>query len=307
VIALVAQRIEHLTTDQKVGGSSPSERAQVSGHFRKRGGRFCCQNCCQSCPEQVVHRVIGLLPKLGQDVRVGVHRDTDLAVPEHLHDGPRGNTLSQEDRCAPVPQVVQPQQVQASLGPQLIPALVTFRGSIGVPTDDALSSSRATRPGRQSLRDGFASLDPAPTRKDWAPARKNGEKQARRYSTAYFGPLARTPAPWPRQCNASEPKPGRAPGRIGAPSVTRGHPDPQVSRRGSPDWQIPKLTVQGSGSGSGRLRPDFQNAGHIVGTGGYVVKREAGCLGWGVAYAPQSIRYPPRLPGGGAIRPCAAR
>src|SRR5215471_12535995 len=34
--ALVAQRIEHLTTDQKVGGSSPSERAtypQVRGHF----------------------------------------------------------------------------------------------------------------------------------------------------------------------------------------------------------------------------------------------------------------------------------
>ena len=29
--ALVAQRIEHLTTDQKVGGSSPSERAQVNG------------------------------------------------------------------------------------------------------------------------------------------------------------------------------------------------------------------------------------------------------------------------------------
>jgi hypothetical protein len=36
--ALVAQRIEHLTTDQKVGGSSPSERAQVSagqGHLLK--------------------------------------------------------------------------------------------------------------------------------------------------------------------------------------------------------------------------------------------------------------------------------
>ena len=31
--ALVAQRIEHLTTDQKVGGSSPSERAQVNGQF----------------------------------------------------------------------------------------------------------------------------------------------------------------------------------------------------------------------------------------------------------------------------------
>ncbi len=36
--ALVAQRIEHLTTDQKVGGSNPSERAaspQVRGTFRK--------------------------------------------------------------------------------------------------------------------------------------------------------------------------------------------------------------------------------------------------------------------------------
>ena len=35
--ALVAQRIEHLTTDQKVGGSSPSERAtapQVRVHFQ---------------------------------------------------------------------------------------------------------------------------------------------------------------------------------------------------------------------------------------------------------------------------------
>ena len=34
--ALVAQWIEHLTTDQKVGGSSPSERAasvQVRGYF----------------------------------------------------------------------------------------------------------------------------------------------------------------------------------------------------------------------------------------------------------------------------------
>ena len=39
--ALVAQRIEHLTTDQKVGGSSPSERAQVRAPFRVRKGLFC--------------------------------------------------------------------------------------------------------------------------------------------------------------------------------------------------------------------------------------------------------------------------
>ena len=39
--ALVAQRIEHLTTDQKVGGSSPSERAQVKGPSRSRKGPSC--------------------------------------------------------------------------------------------------------------------------------------------------------------------------------------------------------------------------------------------------------------------------
>ena len=41
--ALVAQRIEHLTTDQKVGGSIPSERTEqvlVSVHAR------CCSTCC---------------------------------------------------------------------------------------------------------------------------------------------------------------------------------------------------------------------------------------------------------------------
>jgi hypothetical protein len=39
--ALVAQRIEHLTTDQKVGGSNPFERAQVRAPFRFRKGLFC--------------------------------------------------------------------------------------------------------------------------------------------------------------------------------------------------------------------------------------------------------------------------
>ena len=38
--ALVAQRIEHLTTDQKVGGSSPSKRAQPSSFSRGLGFLF---------------------------------------------------------------------------------------------------------------------------------------------------------------------------------------------------------------------------------------------------------------------------
>ena len=34
--ALVAQRIEHLTTDQKVGGSSPSKRTEMARFSRPR-------------------------------------------------------------------------------------------------------------------------------------------------------------------------------------------------------------------------------------------------------------------------------
>ncbi len=35
--AFVAQRIEHLTTDQKVGGSSPSKRTEVHiSNFKSR-------------------------------------------------------------------------------------------------------------------------------------------------------------------------------------------------------------------------------------------------------------------------------
>jgi hypothetical protein len=41
VRALVAQRIEHLTTDQKVGGSNPFERAQVRAPFQSWKGLFC--------------------------------------------------------------------------------------------------------------------------------------------------------------------------------------------------------------------------------------------------------------------------
>ncbi len=46
VTALVAQRIEHLTTDQKVGGSSPSERAiETAGQSLIRG--------CERGPESL--------------------------------------------------------------------------------------------------------------------------------------------------------------------------------------------------------------------------------------------------------------
>ena len=59
-----------------------------------------------SSSEQLVDGVGRLLAKHRQDMRVGVHRDADLRVPEHLHDGPRGNALGKQERRAPMPQIM---------------------------------------------------------------------------------------------------------------------------------------------------------------------------------------------------------
>jgi hypothetical protein len=60
--ALVAQRIEHLTTDQKVGGSSPSERAR-SEASTPSGEAFTVArtvaNGCNSAPKEAVYSVGG--------------------------------------------------------------------------------------------------------------------------------------------------------------------------------------------------------------------------------------------------------
>ena len=70
VSALVAQRIEHLTTDQKVGGSSPSERAS-SAATSDLGVAV----TVAIKPEQIVNGVGCLRPEPGKHVRVSVHRD----------------------------------------------------------------------------------------------------------------------------------------------------------------------------------------------------------------------------------------
>src|ERR1700689_516253 len=53
-LALVAQRIEHLTTDQKVGGSSPSERATRSSRSGTKSGlvRDCPDSSRKARPEE---------------------------------------------------------------------------------------------------------------------------------------------------------------------------------------------------------------------------------------------------------------
>jgi hypothetical protein len=47
-----------------------------------------------SGPEQLIDGIGLLLAKHRQDMRVGIHRDPDLRLPEHVHDGPRGHTLA---------------------------------------------------------------------------------------------------------------------------------------------------------------------------------------------------------------------
>jgi hypothetical protein len=90
--------------------------------------------------EQLVHGVGRLLAKHRKDVRVGVHRDADLRVPEHLHDDLIGNALGKQQRCAPVPQVMQPEPVQASPRRSSSQRRLTLRGSTGVPMDEANTS-----------------------------------------------------------------------------------------------------------------------------------------------------------------------
>jgi len=44
----------------------------------------------------------------GHQVRVRVHREADLGVPERLHDRAAGNPLGQEQRRSGMPEIVKP-------------------------------------------------------------------------------------------------------------------------------------------------------------------------------------------------------
>src|SRR6266566_7280905 len=125
--ALVAQRIEHLTTDQKVGGSSPSERASPEATCDHEVAFTVASTVAKpltSGSEQLIDRAGRLLAQHRQDMRVGVHRDADLRVTEHLHDDPIWNAFRKQESRTAVPQVMQPEPVQTSSAPQLIPAPV---------------------------------------------------------------------------------------------------------------------------------------------------------------------------------------
>ena len=63
--------------------------------------------------EQLVDGVSGLLTKLRENVRVGVHGHADLGMPEHFHDGPGRDALGEQEGGTSVSQVMQAELIQA--------------------------------------------------------------------------------------------------------------------------------------------------------------------------------------------------
>src|SRR5438093_982185 len=80
-------------------------------------------NDCDSPPPAVastissrqdhIHTFRGIALQRRDHVAVGVHCQTDLTVAERLHNDARMNTLSQEQRCACMAEVVEPKVRQA--------------------------------------------------------------------------------------------------------------------------------------------------------------------------------------------------
>jgi hypothetical protein len=54
---------------------------------------------------------------LWQDLGVGVHPQSDQALPEHLHDRSRRRPRDEQERCAGVPKIVEPQPVEVRTAP----------------------------------------------------------------------------------------------------------------------------------------------------------------------------------------------
>ena len=100
-----------MPTDQKVGGSSPSERAQVNSPLRSCSHPYCCQLAAKpsSGPEQLIDGIGCLLAKRRQHVRVGVHRHADPECPSTSMIAREGNPCGEHECRAAVPQVVKPE------------------------------------------------------------------------------------------------------------------------------------------------------------------------------------------------------
>jgi hypothetical protein len=72
--------------------------------------------------EGPVHRVRGGVELAVEHVGVGVHREPERRMPEHLHHGPQVDALGDEVRPAGVAEIVQVQPVEPGLVPDLVEA-----------------------------------------------------------------------------------------------------------------------------------------------------------------------------------------
>ena len=120
--ALVAQWIEHLTTDQKVGGSTPSERAPSDKDFftgstaaPRLWRTATCSNPCSNgvsrrrrTAQHVVHPVGRLALHVGEDVRVDVARSRKAAVAQRRLNHLQVDAAGEHERRRRVSEVVKP-------------------------------------------------------------------------------------------------------------------------------------------------------------------------------------------------------
>jgi hypothetical protein len=161
-----------LATDQKAGGSSPSERAtssQVSGHSSVvRGGPFGCQ---KAWPLTISHSSLGDLVNAGQRaaalVQVGIARVHVGALGECGVALSLGRPLgARRATCRWRPQIKSVHTARTLVG--------AWPSSSAVP----LSGSRPPRRGRslrsRRMRSASPNLDPAATRPGSAPIEDDG-------------------------------------------------------------------------------------------------------------------------------------
>jgi hypothetical protein len=79
------------------------------------GVRGCSRGLAVRLCESLLHAVGGIPHQVRDDVRVRVHGQIDLRVPELLHHGPHACALCEQQRRCAVPEIVEGQETNAGL------------------------------------------------------------------------------------------------------------------------------------------------------------------------------------------------
>ena len=113
----LAQRLEPRTHNPLVAGSNPAGPTNLSNNLRltegarrRRGSHRGSQGI-----ENLIHLGGDLAAHRRNNVRVRVHRQADLAMPERFHDEPHVDALEEKKRRARVAQIVKAHPAQPAL------------------------------------------------------------------------------------------------------------------------------------------------------------------------------------------------